>query len=106
MESSSDKSKFWAALIQEWRTGSLTKKDFAKQKGVSLDVMNYWISKFNKSSPSGPKNSLFVPAVISDSACDQTITVHLSNGLSLALGPDIPTAKICALASVLSATYA
>lgn len=106
MESSSEKSKFWEALIQEWRASSQSKKEFAKQKGVSLDVMNYWISKFNKSSPSGLKNSSFVPAVVSDKACDQTITVHLSNGLSLAFGPDTPTAKICALASALSATYA
>jgi hypothetical protein len=107
MEASTEKAKYWQELIQDWRLSGQSKKEFAKSRGVSADVMSYWITKFKKAGQPMCKDSSFVPIVISEGAgTDQTITVHLSNGLSLAFGPDTPTTKICALASALSATYA
>lgn len=103
----SEKAKYWHGLIQDWRVSGQPKKEFAKSRGVSADAMSYWVAKFNKGGRPERTASAFVPvSVVEKTSEDQTITVHLSNGLSLAFGPDTPTTKICALASALSATYA
>lgn len=107
MEATSEKAKYWHGLIQDWRASGQPKKEFAKSRGVSADAMSYWVTKFNKSGRSARSEPAFVPVNVVEKSCeDQAITVHLSNGLSLAFGPDTPTTKICALASALSATYA
>lgn len=52
MLASSEKAKHWQGLIHEWRTSGQSKKEFAKSRGLSLDVMNDWLAKFNKSAGS------------------------------------------------------
>lgn len=107
METTSEKAKYWHSLIRDWRVSGQPKKEFAKSRGVSADAMSYWVTKFNKSQRPTQKDSSFVPVNVVEESCeDQTITVHLSNGLSLTFGSDTPMTRVCALTSALSATYA
>ena len=95
MEVSSEKAKYWHGLIQDWRVSGQPKKEFAKSRGVSADAMSYWVTKFNKAGRPARKEQAFVPVTVAnESSEDQTITVHLSNGLSLAFGPDVQSQVI------------
>lgn len=81
------------ALVKEWASSGLSKKEFSKKVGISYCSFLYWAQKYSREKNISRKkpDEIFIPLQMEYSSNIQELPVELTypNGVKLACPPSI-----------------
>lgn len=75
-------------LVDQWRSSGLTRQAFCIKKDISIHILRYWITKYNKESTMLNTTqelpvTTFSPIRVSDEPKETGYTVIYPNGVSI-----------------------
>lgn len=87
-----------ARLVQDYRQGALSQKEYAAKAGIGVTTLQSWLRK--EASAPAPK-LLPVPNLLSALPARSTYRLHLASGLQLDVGPGFRAEELTTLLRVL-----
>ncbi|NJO91971.1 MAG: hypothetical protein HC831_25625 [Chloroflexia bacterium] len=83
------------ALVEQWESSGLSKKEFSLKEGVSYDSFLYWAQKYNREINLAKRSScsreIFVPLQVEYpvNMQEQPVEITYPNGVKLACSPSV-----------------
>lgn len=65
------------ALVQQYLSSGLSKKEFCQTHGIKVHTFQYWVSKYNKEQVKGNEDK-FLPLAIKESSRENSQVIRLS----------------------------
>jgi len=96
--------EFWVAKIAEYERSELTQESFARQRGIAVSTLRWWISKLRQERRSSvslvPVRVIAstTPTARSTGGADRAIEIELKTGVRLRVTTDVALDYVVALA--------
>ena len=75
-----------ANIIQDYRRGQLSQKEFAAQAGIGVTTLQSWLRKAASATPAPRAKFLPVPNLLNALPARLTYRLHLTGGMQLEVG--------------------